>query len=231
MFSALFQWLEAHLHQTLVSLTGIAILTSALLYPQWWGERSWGVLIGASVTTIFMSTIGRAILNVSPNAVSAFAWLGVIIPTATALIVRKPSAPADSSLPIQLHFPIVPSPQSVALILVGLVLLILLWVFFRALNQGEGVAIESHWGGLGGGIGGWRLSAPLIYLLGIVFLLGVSATLAWRVFPPPREAAGASPASTSSPSPSTSLSPSPAASVVAAAASPAPSARPSPTQP
>src|SRR5713226_8852458 len=54
----------------------------------------------------------------------------------------------------------------------------------RSLSRGETVSIESHWGGLGGGIGGWRLSTPLIYLLGIVFILIVSCALAWRVFPP-----------------------------------------------
>jgi hypothetical protein len=40
-----------------------------------------------------------------------------------------------------------------------------------ALRRGEGIGISSHWGGLGGGIGGWRVTpAASATLLALVFL-------------------------------------------------------------
>jgi hypothetical protein len=35
----------------------------------------------------------------------------------------------------------------------------------RSLDGGERASFESAWGGLGGGLGGWRLTAPLVYLI------------------------------------------------------------------
>jgi hypothetical protein len=52
-----------------------------------------------------------------------------------------------------------------------------LWLFIRSLDANERLAIESHWGGLGGGLGGWRISRPLIFLVvsAVTFALMVSA--------------------------------------------------------
>lgn len=46
--------------------------------------------------------------------------------------------------------------------------------FFRLIRRGEVVGLETHWGGLGGGTGGWRLSHGFIALAG--------AALAWVGF-------------------------------------------------
>jgi hypothetical protein len=172
---------------TLAVIAGLAVLTFAFVYPRWWGERSLGVLIGAASTLaailILAELEDRSSLEIP---VWGFFWALVIVPTGTALILRSPSGQSSFHLPVlQFHISAVPSPQSILLMLVSIVSLILLWALIRSLSRGESVSVESHWGGLGGGIAGWRLSAPLVYLLTIAFLLAISSTMAWHIFMPP----------------------------------------------
>jgi hypothetical protein len=229
MFSNLIQWLRTHVNLVLAVIAGLALLASALVFSQWWGDRAWGTLVGVAVTILVFTTNARMFDVVSTSAEQGtttsrglFPWLLLTVALMTALIVRRFSG-QGFRLPVQVAAPTLPSPQSLLLLLFGIVLVMLLWVFGKSLRDGDGVAIESHWGGLGGGIAGWRLSAPLIYLLGIVFLLGISATVAWRIFPPPKELAGAS--QVPSPSPSPSLSPT----SLPPSSSPSPSVRTSPS--
>ena len=49
---------------------------------------------------------------------------------------------------------------------------------FRCLELGDGFAIESHWGGLGGGLGGWRISRPLMFLIATLVCAGLSFAVA-----------------------------------------------------
>lgn len=49
---------------------------------------------------------------------------------------------------------------------------------FRSLEAGEGFAVESHWGGLGGGLGGWRISRPLIFLTAALVCAGLTFAVA-----------------------------------------------------
>src|SRR5262249_51039509 len=49
-------------------------------------------------------------------------------------------------------------------------------LFVRSLETEKRLFIESHWGGLGGGLGGWRVSRSLTYLLVTVPL----ALLLWH---------------------------------------------------
>jgi hypothetical protein len=41
----------------------------------------------------------------------------------------------------------------------------LLALFGNAARHGYAIEVETHWGGFGGGLGRWRMSAPLVYLL------------------------------------------------------------------
>ena len=41
-------------------------------------------------------------------------------------------------------------------------------LLFINIRNGHPIEIRSHWGGLGGGIGGWRISLPLICLLAAI---------------------------------------------------------------
>ena len=51
-----------------------------------------------------------------------------------------------------------------------------LLLFVRRLERGGAPQIETHWGGIGGGLGGWRLSSSLGYLL-IAVVLSVVFTI------------------------------------------------------
>ena len=50
-----------------------------------------------------------------------------------------------------------------------------LWRFYRSMNDGEELRIDYHWGGLGGGLGGWRISKPFGYLFATFALSGLLA--------------------------------------------------------
>ncbi|HYO77829.1 MAG TPA: hypothetical protein VE010_15325 [Thermoanaerobaculia bacterium] len=43
------------------------------------------------------------------------------------------------------------------------------------LDRGDSLGIESHWGGLGGGVGGWRISRVTVYLICTVTFAALAA--------------------------------------------------------
>jgi len=51
------------------------------------------------------------------------------------------------------------------------------WGFVAAIQGDEEVAVETRWGGFGGGGGGWRMSRPLSYLTALLFFGGMIAML------------------------------------------------------
>jgi hypothetical protein len=55
------------------------------------------------------------------------------------------------------------------------------------ISLGEMPGFEAHWGGLGGGLGGWRLSPAAAYLLLALTLVGIAATLAVPAETPKQE--------------------------------------------
>jgi hypothetical protein len=60
------------------------------------------------------------------------------------------------------------------IVLFGVATLWCLFLLVGALSGGEVVEMETHWGGLGGGLGGWKLSRPLSQLLAVVVLASES---------------------------------------------------------
>ena len=60
----------------------------------------------------------------------------------------------------------------------------------RSLDNGDYLGVESHWGGLGGGVGGWRISTPVIYLVCVVSF-GALAAVSMRQYPNPGPSAQA----------------------------------------
>jgi hypothetical protein len=53
----------------------------------------------------------------------------------------------------------------------GIIAILAVWFFLNfaeSLWREGSPTIESHWGGLGGGVGGWRISASLVYLVGLI---------------------------------------------------------------
>ncbi|MEL6344270.1 MAG: hypothetical protein AAFV53_14220 [Myxococcota bacterium] len=65
-----------------------------------------------------------------------------------------------------------PPLTAALLVFFALTAVVFLIGFLRAcLIDGEWPSVEGHWGGLGGGATGWRLSPSLIWLLGSALLL------------------------------------------------------------
>ena len=58
----------------------------------------------------------------------------------------------------------------------GLITLWFLSAFLVSLSKGESPFIETHWGGLGGGLGGWTISRSMAYLIGAIVFASIMAT-------------------------------------------------------
>jgi hypothetical protein len=63
-----------------------------------------------------------------------------------------------------------------ALVMVGTGTVMFLVLFVRAVSRGIAPGVESHWGGLGGGLSGWQISLSLTYFIGSV-IFGVLFSL------------------------------------------------------
>jgi hypothetical protein len=48
------------------------------------------------------------------------------------------------------------------------------------MRQGEGIGLSSHWGGLGGGLGGWKLTPATSAMLLALILLGATLAIGTR---------------------------------------------------
>jgi hypothetical protein len=54
--------------------------------------------------------------------------------------------------------------HGIALTILAIATLVFLFLFVRMIERGIAPQIETSWGGLGGGLGGWRISSSLTYL-------------------------------------------------------------------
>jgi uncharacterized membrane protein YidH (DUF202 family) len=81
--------------------------------------------------------------------------------------------------------------QTLVAVLSGSAAIACTWQVVRGLEAGQGFAVESHWGGLGGGLGGWRATSLTTATL-LALLLGTVTVLA--VIAGPRQTAASSPA-------------------------------------
>ncbi len=66
----------------------------------------------------------------------------------------------------------------VEFVVAGLAVALSLLFYQRAVMRDEALSATSHWGGLGGGIGGWRVSTALVTFVGAVFMWALAAALA-----------------------------------------------------
>jgi hypothetical protein len=57
-------------------------------------------------------------------------------------------------------------------------------LFIMTVQQGSLPQIESHWGGFGGGLGGWRLSASLTYLVASISMAAIFTVCVLQGSPP-----------------------------------------------
>jgi hypothetical protein len=184
--------MKDHLNEVFALIVGAALLILALYNRPWWGDSAAGAMIGAAGIFLVVLLLPMVEGRLTPKVAPAEPWLKpwmkpwllILFGAATALLLRSPSGRSPDA-PIQVQMPSAGQLQIIFLILVVLLLFLLIAVFVRAIERGEGVSVESHWGGLGGGLGGFHVSPPMIYLLGIVLLLMISSAVAWRAYAPP----------------------------------------------
>jgi hypothetical protein len=108
-------------------------------------------------------------------------------------VVTRPAAPApvDSTRARELAAAAARQRtiSTVADIAVGLLLaagaVVFLVLAVRRAAAGGSFGVDSHWGGFGGGLGGWRISPPLAYLLAGLALALILAVFARGVAKPP----------------------------------------------
>jgi hypothetical protein len=70
--------------------------------------------------------------------------------------------------------------HNIALVVIGIGTAMFLVLFVRAVGRGIAPGIESHWGGLGGGLSGWQISLSLTYFIGCVMFGVLFSLLALR---------------------------------------------------
>lgn len=64
------------------------------------------------------------------------------------------------------------------------------FTLIEQIKLGHTVSVESHWGGLGGGLGGWRISGPLALLIGSLVFTIAFCTLTLKLIDPGATAVG-----------------------------------------
>jgi|WetSurMetagenome_2_1015567.scaffolds.fasta_scaffold1048620_1 hypothetical protein len=74
--------------------------------------------------------------------------------------------------------PTMTGPLPLLIYALGGVTAILLGLFIFLLIRGQSVSLDTHWGGLGGGLGGWRVSPALAALLGAIAFASLCVLLA-----------------------------------------------------
>lgn len=84
----------------------------------------------------------------------------------------------------------VPIAVYIGLIVFGLITGVCGYLLVQSLQSGGRVEIESHWGGFGSGLGGWRFSTTLVYFVAAIFFAGLLTTTIWMVVKVPVESAG-----------------------------------------
>lgn len=67
--------------------------------------------------------------------------------------------------------------QAISIILFGSLTIYFTLLTAALLSSGHALSMESHWGGLGGGMGGWRLSRLMVFFILAIFFGGLTATL------------------------------------------------------
>lgn len=89
-----------------------------------------------------------------------------------------PTVAVAGTLLLLASVPALPAPRAAAALLLGILAIISGLRCIELLSAGEPIGFESHWGGLGGGSGGWRLfPASALAILSLSFAGGTLAVL------------------------------------------------------
>lgn len=129
-----------------------------------------GVLVGASAATLYFSVratlrslreaMGATRTPGAPHLLDRFAPLlgGAIIGAALLLIAAVEAEQIDAV-------------RATLVLTLGVLTLLSAGYLLEDLARGNAIRIDSHWGGLGGSLGGWRVSQTLtLFLITLIFL-------------------------------------------------------------
>lgn len=144
-----------------------------------WSERRWSALIG----TLLVAGLTWLSFRSSPPKINSDAL------NSAAPVVATSVLPAASILLLA------------TLIALGLGTIYFLYLFVRRLEEGGAPQIEAHWGGIGGGLGGWRMSPALGHVLVATLLAVLFTVFLFRFDSQVRSAAAPVPSPTLTPAP------------------------------
>lgn len=110
------------------------------------------------------------------------------------------------------------------IVLFGALTLLLVLRLFRALQLGDTPRVENHWGGFGGGLGGWQLSPSLVFLLASLAFAILTLTTIQYAARDLKPAAAPAPSTSKEGGKTESTPPTPAGTVTPPAPAPTPAA-------
>lgn len=139
---------------------GIKIKEGKRLSAGIWGGGS--ILLAVLLVLAFASNTESLTHTVS---------IGVVQPNLPTLV---PSQPAE------VHISAAAIWRFLATGLLAMGTVVFFVLFVGLIQRGVPLQVESHWGGIGGGLGGWRLSSALTYLLVAILFGGIFVMLAFK---------------------------------------------------
>lgn len=147
-----------------IVLAGLSLLLwAALLVPiqasAWPGRTAQIPLAGAACAVLLLAMLSFSWRDATRTTNAG--W-GASVAIAAAAVLLIGGAIAGTVKPL---------PAALVLILGSATLLLALAAAER-LKAGDGVEFNSHWGGLGGSLGGWKISSTTILLLLALIFLG-----------------------------------------------------------
>jgi hypothetical protein len=132
------------------------------------------------------------------------------------------AAPADT-VTVPASATVWSEPQVIGALLLAVLMLVFLGLFVSEARR-HPASVDSHWGGFGGGLGGFRISASVLYLLAALSFGTMAVYLLGPRERPSRAAAAAVAAPARTAAPAQGAAGQPAAGAGAAAADTAPAA-------
>jgi hypothetical protein len=188
---------------TLVLLVATGAVVSSLrtldlVTPSLW---SWRVAAGAiSIGAILVAVTQPPVRLVAVAASALYAGLFAASFVAGPALEAPPSG-APAAPPAALTIDGVRLWHGVALFILAAGTTVFLALFVRMIERGVSPQIETHWGGIGGGLGGWRISLSLTYLLAAAVFGVLFAFFVLQLEAPSRQPAQANEAAVPSSAP------------------------------
>jgi hypothetical protein len=136
----------------------------------------WAWRVG-SVTYLALTVfiVSRGVTSSARLAAALNVLLSVVLTAASFLVQGFPTEPqklSGTAHSTVIVFDGVRTWHGTALCILAVATIVFLFLFVRAVQSGITPQLESNWGGIGGAMGGWRLSASLTYL-GAAAVFGV----------------------------------------------------------